>query len=555
VQFLPIVDRELRVAAHHSRTWWRRVLVLLIGLVVLAFVWLTAGRWSGTLSQLGHTVFIALSVFGFIYALLGGPLATADCLSRERREGTLGLLFLTDLRGYDIVLGKLTASSLDIAYGLVAALPLLAMPVLAGGVSLAQFSSLVFFLFNVMLLSLALGVCTSSFLVSGRASLALTFGVLLFLNLGLPFLGEEILKLGTRSATAGFFYMCCPYWGLVMYLEPSVFSSRVSNYWLNAAGTQGLAWILLAITCFRTSRHWRETPDSKLWGWWHRFSEWRRSRNPAGSIDLRRCYLDYNPVAWVEGRDRVQENVLALLVGAGALFCIAKHTNSLRSWPSSGWVISWPLLTHYLLCLWVAIQAPRRFADDRNSGALELLLCTPLPAKAIVKGTLAILWRRFGRALVAMVLLDGYLVHAYLTQHGGWSSYPARNLVFLYIYAAIVFPIQGYCMARVGLYHGLAKGNSLRATFTLIWGLGLLPWALFIAFLIFCDWARRYLGFLPRLTEQFAFLCWAGAHLLVFAVFLARASWELRCHFRELAAGTAVGWWKRLSQSLFEDFY
>ena len=29
---------------------------------------------------------------------------TADSLSAEKREGTLGLLFLTDLRGYDVVL-------------------------------------------------------------------------------------------------------------------------------------------------------------------------------------------------------------------------------------------------------------------------------------------------------------------------------------------------------------------------------------------------------------------------------------------------------------------
>ena len=34
---------------------------------------------------------------------------TADCLSEEKREGTLGLLFLTDLRGYDIVVSSSSA--------------------------------------------------------------------------------------------------------------------------------------------------------------------------------------------------------------------------------------------------------------------------------------------------------------------------------------------------------------------------------------------------------------------------------------------------------------
>ena len=34
------------------------------------------------------------------------PLLVADCLSRERREGTLGLLFLTPLTANDIVIAK-----------------------------------------------------------------------------------------------------------------------------------------------------------------------------------------------------------------------------------------------------------------------------------------------------------------------------------------------------------------------------------------------------------------------------------------------------------------
>ena len=66
-----------------------------------------------------------------IYCLFSGRISTADCLSEEKREGTLGLLFLTDLKGYDVVLGKLAATSVSAFYGLLAALPVLAVPVLA----------------------------------------------------------------------------------------------------------------------------------------------------------------------------------------------------------------------------------------------------------------------------------------------------------------------------------------------------------------------------------------------------------------------------------------
>ena len=45
------------------------------------------------------------------YCLLEGTRLAADCRGEEKREGTLGLLFLTDLQGYDVVLGKYLATS------------------------------------------------------------------------------------------------------------------------------------------------------------------------------------------------------------------------------------------------------------------------------------------------------------------------------------------------------------------------------------------------------------------------------------------------------------
>ena len=47
-----------------------------------------------------------------------GLLGTADCVSSEKRDGTLGLLFLTDLKGYDVICGKLAANSVSVLYGL-----------------------------------------------------------------------------------------------------------------------------------------------------------------------------------------------------------------------------------------------------------------------------------------------------------------------------------------------------------------------------------------------------------------------------------------------------
>src|ERR1044071_6463234 len=119
------------------RTWWRRVLVLSLGFSVFVVAYLVVGQWA-RLSGVGREIFSGLGGFGLIYALLAGPLATVDCISRERREGTLGLLFLTPLRSYDVVLGKAVAASFDMVLGLLTVLPLLSLPLLMGGVTLLQ---------------------------------------------------------------------------------------------------------------------------------------------------------------------------------------------------------------------------------------------------------------------------------------------------------------------------------------------------------------------------------------------------------------------------------
>src|SRR5690242_21503418 len=90
-------------------------------------------------SRVGGRMFATLSFLIAIFCGLEGLRYTADCLSEEKREGTLGLLFLTDLKGYDVVLGKLAATSLNALYGLIAIIPVLAIPLLLGGVSIGEF--------------------------------------------------------------------------------------------------------------------------------------------------------------------------------------------------------------------------------------------------------------------------------------------------------------------------------------------------------------------------------------------------------------------------------
>ena len=128
---LPIVQRELLVASRGLASWlWRWI----VAIVAVAFggLWLlfaSIGQSAGPGLQ-GDVFFAILSWACFGYCLLSGLWTTTDSLTREKTEGTLGLLFLTDLRGYDVVLGKMFTGSLRSFYGVLAVLPVLALPLL-----------------------------------------------------------------------------------------------------------------------------------------------------------------------------------------------------------------------------------------------------------------------------------------------------------------------------------------------------------------------------------------------------------------------------------------
>jgi ABC-type transport system involved in cytochrome c biogenesis permease component len=522
------------------------VLTLVAGLVILTFVWLIFGRAFG-FNRVGGTVFKALGGFGLVYALLAGPLATADSISRERREGTLGLLFLTNLRSYDVVLGKVAASSLDILLGLLAGLPLLAMPLLAGGVSLAQLGSMGLALINLLLLSLAAGAFASSLFTSGRAALGLTLAILLFLAVGLVVIGEGILQLRTNGLAVGWFYMACPSWTVMLCLSPAAVSGPTSKYWLNMAGTHALTWIFLGLACLRTARAWRGLPESKFRRWCTaRVERWSRG-SVTERLNRRRLGVEQNPIVWLESSSRGQEKMLAVLISVWAIFCGLKHLSSmnppLTPWPQRDFVIVWAMYAQYIFCLWLAVQAPRRFADDKQSGALEVLLCTTLPVSQMVRGIMSALFRRFGWPLLALVGLD--LFHLFLSTRGPRANWSDEELMLLCVCGVIVFLFQGYTIARVGVYQGLRTASSVRATLGLIWNLGLMPWVLCLGSILTLDLARTRFTFLPMVSADVVIVTWALAHPVIFIAFLGRASRQLNQNFRLLAATTPVSWPRR----------
>src|SRR5256885_3388743 len=109
---LPIVERELRVAARKRSTFWLRsvagVIALVIGIACLSLFTLGGLGSSGP----GGMVFGAIMWLFLCAALAAGLFFSFHCPPGEKRGGTLGFFFFSYLRWVDRAPGQQPAAPL-----------------------------------------------------------------------------------------------------------------------------------------------------------------------------------------------------------------------------------------------------------------------------------------------------------------------------------------------------------------------------------------------------------------------------------------------------------
>jgi ABC-type transport system involved in multi-copper enzyme maturation permease subunit len=411
---LPIAERELRVAARSPRTYWSRAMVALASMIMVLFVF--NGYETVTRTRVGGgELFAALAYVSIAYSLFAGAALTADCLSSEKREETLGFLFLTDLKGYDVVLGKLVATSLRSIYGLMATFPVLALPLLLGGLRASEFWRVVLVVLNTLWLSLALGLLVSTLYRRQRVTTNLASLCMLLLAIS-PVGASVAIKAANPAGT-------CPY-------DPSVLSPLYS---LHAAFESGYRMAALAGPSFWTSllvqfaggvlllvraswllpRRWQEnTTGSPLLVTplaWHMDAGKARGRRN-GKV------LENNPMYWLAARGRgatLGLLGLILLVSAWGIRCLDDH-QAFAGVQGAGL-----LLVALVSRLLVAYLAGERLTEDKQSGALDLILTTPLRVEAIIAGIWQAIWKKLRLPLLCSVVLYWFLIF-----HGGhvWSN-------------------------------------------------------------------------------------------------------------------------------------
>lgn len=462
--FLPLVERELRLASRRHGTYRTRFWAALI-LIALSFCMHVTNRQSD--SQLSRPMFTTLTILVFAYCLLAGVAFTADCLSEEKREGTLGFLFLTDLRGYDVVFSKLLVTSLQAFYGLLAALPVLGLPLLLGGITGVEFWRVSVLLVSTLLFSLALGLLISAL---GREERSVTLGTLLaalWFAFGLPALWKLATALHDSRWFDRLFLFPCPSYAYQM-AGSGIFTPRSSDFWPAVATLWTLTLLCLIASSVLLPRVFQEKTNFP----WaargrERFRRWRFQIGARGRAWRERLF-GTNPYLWFVSRDRLPELWLWLFVLLVSAFAAWLYPVVANKQIAFKFIVTFgPLGLHLLLKVLIAAEACRNINDDRRSGGLEVLLSTGLSLDSILKAQMAALKARFALPMGSLMALNFVLILAVNEHEPGWVIFGG----------AIILVFDFFALSWVGMRLAL---RGLRYHRTVL---------MTVAFVMFPAWA------------------------------------------------------------------
>jgi len=473
VKVAPVAQRELLVASRRPGTRWVRVGAGVTALVILGFG-LLFGAFSG--ANRGALLFSSLVFLVGLTVGCAGFLLTADSISSERREGTLGFLFLTDLNGFDVLTGKLLASGLSALGALLAVLPLMGVTLLLGGVTAGDFWRSALALVNLMWVSLAIGLAMSVRTTRAGRAVAASFVWALFLFVAFPLAAELARKEFNRPGIAAVFE-ASPAWAVLS--ARSEYAVRAEAYWRSLLASHLFGWLLVLLASDQVSRFWRQDlSTAEISGTRRRRRNWRPASVESPVATLTRPTGREKALAWT---------VVVLTLALSWLLLSVDFIGSTP--PVYG---AWPFAPAYFLLKCAFTWRCCEYFAMLRTGAAELLLTAPLDAWQVLGGgwagarrwiqapMLALLatqvlasgvrlWHgRFGDMVDSWVMFNGYTIACQIADLTALAWVSAR----LGLRTGRPLPAFGLCLALVFLLRlpFFCVPNLLFSLFLVAWG-------------------------------------------------------------------------------------
>lgn len=493
----PMIQRELRASSHHAITYWQRFITGAIAFLVLYSIPAVSALLQ---SQMGGYLFLGLHALLMVTLAIFAPFMTADCIAREKREGTLGLLFLTPLSSQGIVIGKSAAQTIRIFSIWLTTLPMLIIPFALGGVTWFDFCVAVTFEFAVAALGLAAGLISTTlfedrnwaFFVAG--ALAACFWMFYAVYVGF---------LVNAASMQNPDFLLCMKSGLILVTAPgrpweSIQGTHIPRFWTYIfASSWAFSLLWLMISLLWAARHieytWRDKLDKRrsIWtrlagalldespkpsktrwltnrrllmglflalsGWVVAGISWQfdlsHPRLFFTSLELGWVFFvilaamsvgkprvlgpflrhrkigDNNPIGWLSTYSRKtrfsQAGLCLLFIMAGVACFYFKISN----------FFSMDTIENTMLIVFGAaytLSGVSSFWREKQSGALELILITPVTVNQLIWGRVRGLWLQFLPS--ALVLVVFHLLSGERSSNGSRDEpILASILVFTYV--------------------------------------------------------------------------------------------------------------------------
>jgi ABC-type transport system involved in multi-copper enzyme maturation permease subunit len=465
----PVFTREVTTTPRSWRLYLLRFLYVgaLFGLVLTAWLILLGSqnvRTLGDLARFGSAVFALLAPLQLAMAVAFAALLTTAAVAQEKDRKTLDLLLLTRMTNSELVLGKLFASSLSVFVLIVAAVPLLMLLTLLGGVSYGQVGRVV----GVTLASAALAASLGSMIALWREKTFQSIALTALLLVMWLIVGEVVAsgQLGTHWAgipTEQWAVAISPLRAILAAIQPL---PAVDGQFAWLGGPVNL-FILLAVAAavavnlwaIARVRVWNPSQEAQP-----RLTEEQADKLAAvttSPVAKSSKEVWDNPILWREictwayGKKIIIVRLAYLMIFAVCAAALVSQINSGGAGDRYSAMLpemAKPLVPLMVLGLiLVNALAVTSLTNERDLRALDLLLVTDLSPKEIIYGKLGGVFYNSKEMILLPMSLS---VMLWFTGH-----LTTENLVFL----VLSFVVMNSFVAMLGIHCGMTYGISQTA--------------------------------------------------------------------------------------------
>jgi ABC-type Na+ efflux pump permease subunit len=413
----PIFIREGLTAPRRGRHYLARTLFLGTLWVLLLTIWQTTVGWDrpptlGDQARFGLLAFQVLVTVQLSLMLFFAALSAAGTIAQEKDRRTFVLLLLTDLRNYEIVLGKVLGSLLPIGMLLFGTVPVLMLLMLLGGVAPFQIGQAMAVLAGATVAAGSLGGLIALWRDKTFQALALT---VLFLVLYLCVTRALALLtfVGVASETVTYWQTAFdPFVALGQVVDPPLSTIGIlapAYRFLLAMFAVSLGLNLLGIARLRV---WNPSSEPII----QPDTEDHADRPTVHAAPGRVRTVWNNPILWREVMTRAYGRrplliKLAYFIAVGLICWYAFGVVESRNWAAARGLV--PIVILSLLL--VSAQAVTAVTSERDLGSFDLLMVTDLSPREFVFGKIGgILYNAKEYLLPPLLLVILYAIRGQL---------------------------------------------------------------------------------------------------------------------------------------------